>query len=108
MKEGRKVAVVDVGSNSIKLLVARQGEAPGSVETIFVETIETRISAGISRTIPSLSETAIRAGAASIAELVRMAREYDRRRFGSIATRAVRDAVNGRRVHRKRPERDRP
>jgi len=89
------VAVVDVGSNSIKLLVARQGEAPGSVETIFVETIETRISAGISRTIPSLSETAIRAGAASIAELVRMAREYEPETIRIVATSAVRDAVNG-------------
>jgi exopolyphosphatase/guanosine-5'-triphosphate,3'-diphosphate pyrophosphatase len=61
------VAVIDVGSNSIKLLVARAEAKPSSLETLFDETIETRISEGISRKLPSLNEEAIAAGTATIA-----------------------------------------
>jgi exopolyphosphatase/guanosine-5'-triphosphate,3'-diphosphate pyrophosphatase len=89
------VAVIDVGSNSIKLLVARAGATPKSLETLFSETIETRISAGISRELPSLSNDAIQAGTATIAELQRMAQSYHPTQTAIVATSAVRDAING-------------
>lgn len=89
------VAVIDVGSNSIKLLVARAGETPKSLETLFSETIETRISAGISRELPSLSDDAIAAGTATIAELHRLALLYQPTQIAIVATSAVRDAING-------------
>jgi exopolyphosphatase/guanosine-5'-triphosphate,3'-diphosphate pyrophosphatase len=88
------VAVIDVGSNSIKLLVACAGSTPGSVETLFAETIETRISSGISQVLPSLSEPAMAAGCQTIKELVRLAQGYHPKTIQIVATSAVRDATN--------------
>ncbi|TVP81326.1 MAG: phosphatase [Puniceicoccaceae bacterium] len=90
-----KVAVIDVGSNSIKLLVACAGERPGSLQALFGETLETRISTGISRELPSLSQAAITAGTAAIVELLAMARNYHPAQTAIVATSAVRDALNG-------------
>ena len=89
------VAVIDVGSNSIKLLVARAGAKPNSLETLFSKTIETRISEGISRQLPRLNEEAITAGTATIAELHSMAQNYQPDHTAIVATSAVRDAING-------------
>ena len=91
------VAVIDVGSNSIKLLVARRGSGgPSAVEAVFAETVETRISTGIGGELPSLSDSAIEAGAATIDDLARLARGYRPRAIRAVATSAVRDALNGR------------
>ncbi len=95
MTQQPTIAVIDVGSNSIKLLVACRGETPESVTTRFAETIETRISEGISKAVPRLNDQAIREGCATIAELVRLAREYHPSEIRIVATSAVRDAVNG-------------
>lgn len=88
------VAVIDVGSNSIKLLVASQRE-DGTLQTEFIETIETRISEGISRELPFLKKEAMTRGIATIVELLRLAREYKPRDIAIVATSAVRDAING-------------
>lgn len=88
------VAVIDVGSNSIKLLVAKSEKAHG-IDPLFTETIETRISEGISKDLPQLAEDAIRKGCRTITELVRIAREYEPVRLTIVATSAVRDALNG-------------
>ena len=89
------VAVIDVGSNSIKLLVARAGAKSNSLETLFSETIETRISGGISSKLPSLDKDAIAAGTATIVELHSLAQKYQPDHTVIIATSAVRDATNG-------------
>ena len=88
------VAVIDVGSNSIKLLVARAGAKSNSIETLCSETIETRISGGISSKLPSLNEDAIAAGTATIAKLQNMAQNYQPDHTVIVATSAVRDAIN--------------
>ncbi len=88
------VAVIDVGSNSIKLLVAGIG-ADQQLEPLFAETIETRISTGISMDLPHLCEQALEAGCKTVAELVHLAREYAPREIEIVATSAVRDALNG-------------
>ena len=88
------VAVIDVGSNSIKLLVARAGVESNSLETLCSETIETRISGGISSKLPSLNEDAITAGTATIAKLQNMAQKYQPDQTVIVATSAVRDAIN--------------
>lgn len=89
------VAVVDVGSNSIKLLVAQLASNADSLETQFSETIETRISTGIGRELPSLTGAAITGGTATIVELLRMAQSYRPTKTVIVATSAVRDAING-------------
>jgi len=91
----KPVAVIDVGSNSIKLLVAANGNGENRIETLFSETIETRISAGISKDLPSLTETGMREGCRTIVHLVDTARRYDPQRLLIVATSAVRDALNG-------------
>ncbi|MFP4260018.1 MAG: Ppx/GppA phosphatase family protein [Opitutales bacterium] len=88
------MAVIDVGSNSIKLLVAALC-GDGSIETKFSETVETRISGGISRELPVLSKTAMASGIDTIIELLRQAREFKPERIAIVATSAVRDAMNG-------------
>lgn len=88
------VAVIDVGSNSIKLLVARRRD-DGSLQTEFIETIETRISEGISRELPFLKKEAMTRGISTIVELLRLAREYKPSDIAIVATSAVRDAING-------------
>ena len=89
------VAVIDVGSNSIKLLVAHAGAKSNSIETLCSETIETRISGGMSSKLPSLNEDAITAATATIAKLQNMAQNYQPDRTAIVATSAVRDAING-------------
>ena len=89
------VAVIDVGSNSIKLLVACAGAKSNNLETLCSETIETRISRGISSKLPSLNEDAITAGTTTIAKLQNMAQNYKPDRTAIVATSAVRDAING-------------
>lgn len=88
------VAVIDVGSNSIKLLVATSTEEQ-EVKALFSETIETRISTGISNDLPNLCDAAIAEGCETVAELVRIAREFEPREIAVVATSAVRDALNG-------------
>lgn len=95
MDQPETVAVIDVGSNSIKLLVAKRGPDSGSIETVFAETIETRISAGIARALPSLTDKAMAAGCETIAELVHLARDYHPLAIRIVATSAVREAING-------------
>ena len=95
MSSSEIVAAIDVGSNSIKVLVARKGDGKNTIETIFTKTIETRISTGISQGSPSLTVDAINAGTETIAKLVRLAREYNPREIRIVATSAVRDAENG-------------
>ena len=95
MPVSENVAVIDVGSNSIKLLIAGPGKGRDRLETVFAETIETRISQGISGELPSLTDKAMQAGLETICELVRLAQEYHPRATSIVATSAVRDALNG-------------
>lgn len=90
----RPVAVIDVGSNSIKLLVAVSKDNQ-PVHPLFAETIETRISTGISKDLPDLTEEAMKEGCKTIVQLVRVAHEYEPEELVIVATSAVRDAING-------------
>ncbi len=88
------VAVIDIGSNTIKLLVAARDEA-GRVQALATRTIEARISAGIGRDHPYLAEAGIANGVAAIRELVTLAQHHAPTRIELVATSAVRDASNG-------------
>jgi exopolyphosphatase/guanosine-5'-triphosphate,3'-diphosphate pyrophosphatase len=93
--QNKTVAIIDVGSNSIKLLVARYASPEVPVEAVFTETIETRISAGISRSQPELTPRAMEQGLASIRELLHLANTFEPAVIRLVATSAVRDATNG-------------
>jgi exopolyphosphatase/guanosine-5'-triphosphate,3'-diphosphate pyrophosphatase len=88
------VAVIDIGSNSIKLLVAAAG-GRGRMETVFTRTLDTRISAGISQAAPRLSEDGMARGVAAVRELVADSIRLAAQRTVLVATSAVRDAANG-------------
>jgi exopolyphosphatase / guanosine-5'-triphosphate,3'-diphosphate pyrophosphatase len=88
------VAVIDIGSNTIKLLVAARDPA-GGLQTLTSQTIDARISAGIGRTEPRLSEEGMTRGLAAVRELLAVAAPFSPAQTVIVATSAVRDAVNG-------------
>jgi exopolyphosphatase/guanosine-5'-triphosphate,3'-diphosphate pyrophosphatase len=88
------VAVIDIGSNSIKSLVA--GRLPdGSLRALKSRTLDARISAGISKDKPALSEEGMTRGLGAIRELLDEVSELRPARILLVATSAVRDATNG-------------
>jgi exopolyphosphatase/guanosine-5'-triphosphate,3'-diphosphate pyrophosphatase len=88
------VAIVDIGSNSIKILVADRG-ADGGVRPLHTRTLDVRISAGISAAAPRLSESGMAAGVQAVRDLLAGAAPFRPARVAIVATSAVRDAQNG-------------
>jgi exopolyphosphatase/guanosine-5'-triphosphate,3'-diphosphate pyrophosphatase len=88
------IAVIDIGSNTIKSLVASRDDRGGIVARL-TQTIDARISAGIGETRPRLSEDGMERGLAAIKELLQGAAALAPERTVLVATSAVRDAVNG-------------
>lgn len=93
MNAGRPVAVIDIGSNSIKILVAARA-ADGAIATLRSRTLDARISAGISKTEPRLSPEGMQRGVEAIRTLLADASEFDPATIALVATSAVRDALN--------------
>jgi exopolyphosphatase / guanosine-5'-triphosphate,3'-diphosphate pyrophosphatase len=89
-----RAAVIDVGSNSIKLLVAEKG-GDGRLAEVASRTIEARISAGIGSKVPYLSPEGIARGIAAITELNGEAERAGAAKATAVATSAVRGASNG-------------
>jgi exopolyphosphatase / guanosine-5'-triphosphate,3'-diphosphate pyrophosphatase len=88
------VAVIDLGSNSIKILVAAR-DARGRLTTLLSKSIDARISAGISADQPRLSEQGMTRGLLAMQELLAIAEPYAPQQAIVVATSAVRDAANG-------------
>lgn len=88
------VAVIDIGSNSIKLLVARRGK-DGGVEALAVRSLDARIGAGIGAAQPLLSAEGMERGLEAIRTLLAEAAPHQPDRTVLLATSAVRDARNG-------------
>jgi exopolyphosphatase/guanosine-5'-triphosphate,3'-diphosphate pyrophosphatase len=88
------VAVIDLGSNSIKVLVAARGPDGGLVAR-HQQTIEARISAGLGGPAPRLGEDGMQRGLAAVEELLAAAAPHAPGRIAIVATSAVRDAANG-------------
>ncbi|MDQ8200422.1 hypothetical protein QEH56_19815 [Pelagicoccus enzymogenes] len=87
----KSVGVIDVGSNTIKLLIAKPGKTlPAEKVTFVVE--ETRIGEGMTGHPPVIDKEAIARGSAAIARLVKAAADCDS--LCIVATSAVRDASN--------------
>lgn len=86
-----RVAVIDIGSNSIKILVA---EGPG-VKPVFERTLETRLSPGPDEPQDALSEKAVAAGVGAVAALLPYADLHGAEKIAVVATSMVREAANG-------------
>jgi exopolyphosphatase / guanosine-5'-triphosphate,3'-diphosphate pyrophosphatase len=87
-----RVAVVDVGSNSTRLLVA--DVAAGRVVEVERQSRVTRLGRGVDLS-GQLAAEAIEAACGAIADYVAICREEDVEDVAAIATSAVRDATNG-------------
>jgi exopolyphosphatase / guanosine-5'-triphosphate,3'-diphosphate pyrophosphatase len=86
-----RVAVIDVGSNSTRLLIA---DVDGGVAVIERQSRVTRLGRGVDLS-GQLADEAIEAACAVIANYVEICRESGAERVAAIATSAVRDASNG-------------
>ena len=91
-KDSQRVAVVDVGSNSTRLLVA--DVEGGRVSEVERQSRVTKLGRGVDLS-GQLSAEAIEAACEAIADYVEICREAGVERVESIATSAVRDASNG-------------
>ncbi len=89
-----RVAVIDIGSNTIKLLVAARSAA-GGLDTVHFAVEEARIGHGLGAEHPSLTDDSIDRGTAAVVRLVDLARTFAPARIALVATSAVRDAANG-------------
>jgi exopolyphosphatase/guanosine-5'-triphosphate,3'-diphosphate pyrophosphatase len=90
-ENSQRVAVIDVGSNSTRLLIA---DVDGNVAVIERQSRVTRLGRGVDLS-GQLSDEAIEAACEAIADYVEICRESGAERIASIATSAVRDASNG-------------
>lgn len=91
-KDAHRVAVVDIGSNSTRLLIADIVE--GRVSEVLRQSRVTRLGRGVDLS-EQLSAEAIEATCAAIADYVAICREAGVENVEPIATSAVRDASNG-------------
>ena len=86
-----RVAGIDVGSNSVRLLVADVEE--GRVVELAARRVATRLGGGIGQGV--LGEDAVRRTMEALAGFVAAIRPFRPERVVSAATSAVRDAANG-------------
>lgn len=94
VKRPSLVAVIDIGSNSIKSLVAARGP-DGQLHALKQRTLDARIGSGINKDKPVLGEEGMTRGLGAIRELIEEVRERRPARIQLVATSAVRDAANG-------------
>jgi exopolyphosphatase/guanosine-5'-triphosphate,3'-diphosphate pyrophosphatase len=91
-----RVAVIDVGSNSIKALVAESNGGTFGLRSVYEETLEVRISHGIGGNPPMLQPERIEAGMEAVQHLWRVCQHHGPLQDVLIvATSAVRSAANG-------------
>lgn len=88
----QRVAVIDIGSNSTRLLIADVAE--GRVAEVERQSRVTRLGRGVDLS-GQLSAEAIEAACAVIADYMAICREGGVENIDAIATSAVRDASNG-------------
>src|SRR6476660_4346377 len=89
---GKRVAVIDIGTNSARLLVA--DVAGGQVVPVERRSTVTRLGRGVDLS-GRLSAEAIEEACAAIGEYVALYKELGAESLDAIATSAVRDAENG-------------
>src|SRR6478672_9277083 len=91
-RDSHRVAVIDIGSNSTRLLVA--DVVDGRVTEVERQSRVTRLGRGVDLS-GQLSAEAIEAACAAIGDYMAICREGGVENIDAIATSAVRDASNG-------------
>lgn len=87
-----RAAALDIGSNTLKMLVVEKTEY--GIEPVGERSSETRISEGISKDHPELTEESMQRGIRVIGELFREMQSLNPDHSRIVATSAVRDATN--------------
>jgi exopolyphosphatase/guanosine-5'-triphosphate,3'-diphosphate pyrophosphatase len=98
VNKNSNVAVIDIGSNSIKSLVAARGPQ-GEIVTVQTHALDARISTGIGQARPRLTEEDMQRGLMAVRQLLAEIVPLAPRRTVLVATSAVRDAANGEEFH---------
>jgi exopolyphosphatase/guanosine-5'-triphosphate,3'-diphosphate pyrophosphatase len=88
----RRVAAIDIGSNSIRQIVA-DVSTDGAIQVVDEMKAAPRLAAGLSAN-GALSDTSIQAAIDAIERMATLARQLGAERIDSIATSAVREASN--------------
>lgn len=91
MDRGKKVGVIDVGSNSIRLLVG-QVNSKGELTILKTKLLTTRLGEGIN--LGFLLPKAMQRTVDGIKEFLAILAQYEVENIGIFATSAVRDAIN--------------
>jgi len=90
-----RVAAIDLGTNTVRLLVADVRPNGAGWHTVLAEQRVTRLGEGL-RATGALGDAAAARTAATVADYVARARAIGATRIAIVATSAVRDASNGR------------
>ncbi len=90
-----QIGIIDIGSNSIKLLIGEPTQSGQFVQVLF-EVEEKRIGEGMTLIPPCILDADIERAAMAIGRLRQLARQYDLADLKIVATSAVRDASNQR------------
>ncbi|HWJ20937.1 MAG TPA: Ppx/GppA phosphatase family protein [Gemmatimonadaceae bacterium] len=93
MDGARRIAAIDIGSNSIRQIVADVSPT-GAIRVVDEMKAAPRLGAGIHET-GELAEPAMRAALEALSRMVTLARQLGASRVVAVATSAVRDAANG-------------
>jgi hypothetical protein len=88
----RRVAAIDIGSNSIRQIVA-DVSSDGTIQVVDEMKAAPRLAAGLSTT-GALSDTSIHLAIEALERMATLARQLGAERIDSVATSAVRDATN--------------
>lgn len=88
------VAIIDIGSNSIKMLVAAR-DPDGTIKALKLQSIDARISAGIGQSDLSLNNDGRARGVEAVRALLAECARFNPTQIMLVATSAVREASNG-------------
>lgn len=88
-----RVGIIDIGSNSIKLLISESVNTQ-EIRQVHFEIEEVRIGEGMTRSPPTIDTDAIAIGTQAVSRLYSIASKHNLNHVAIVATSAVRDAYN--------------
>ena len=93
MIQSQSAAVIDLGTNSIKFILAEK-TPQRTFNILYEETVEVRIGTGISHSVPRLEDAGIKKVSDAIVSLIQIKNRYQIDPIRIVATSAVREAIN--------------